>query len=151
MATRIIRIALLLSTALVVSCAAPTAVPTQSAPSLAPSPAPTIPASQTLVDDNANGKSITIQTGARLKLVLHSTYWEIQGSSDPKILIQLGEPRVVADTTVRIPGTGAGTVSVEFQAIAPGNVDITASRTACGEALRCAPDQASFKVTVTIR
>jgi hypothetical protein len=150
MATRVLRI-VLLSTALVVSCTAPTAAPTQPAPPLAPSPAPIVPASQTLVDDNANGKSIPIQTGARLKLVLHSTYWEIQGSSDPKILTQLGEPLVVADTTVRIPGSGAGTVSVEFQAIAPGTVNITASRTACGEALRCAPDQASFKVTVTVR
>ncbi len=143
MTHRIFAAGLLIATALVVSCAAPTAVPTQ--------PAPTAPASQTQVEDNANGKNITIQTGARLTLVLHSTYWNIQGSSNPKILVQLGEPLVVADTTVRIPGMGAGTVSVEFQALAPGNAELTASRTACGEAMPCTKDQASFKVTVTVR
>lgn len=142
MAHRKFVVVLSLATALVVACAAPT---------LAPSPTPTVPARLTLIEESVNGKSITIQTGAKLQLALHSTYWQIQGSSDSNILRPLGDPIIAPDPTVRIPGMGAGTVSIEFLALAPGRADIAASRTACGEAMPCAPAQASFKVTVTVR
>jgi hypothetical protein len=106
------------------------------------------------VTENENGKTITVSPGTLVMVILQSTYWQFQGSSDPKVLRQLGEPKVAPNTPGtpgRIPGLGTGTVSLQFQAVAPGRADITASRTTCGEALLCPENQRSFKTTVIVK
>ena len=102
------------------------------------------------IGDNDKGKAITASIGARIRVVLNSTYWQFDDSASPA-LKQLGAPVVTPDTTVRIPGTGAGTIAVEFQAIALGQANIRATRVTCGEALLCAEDQRVFQVMINIK
>jgi hypothetical protein len=42
-------------------------------------------------------------------------------------------------------------VRADFTALTAGKAVITASRSACGEALRCKPDQTRFIVNVVVR
>jgi hypothetical protein len=42
-------------------------------------------------------------------------------------------------------------VRTSFLALAPGTAVITASRTTCGEALRCTASQRHFSVTIVVR
>ncbi len=102
------------------------------------------------IGDDDKGKSFTASVGAHIQVVLHSTYWQFNDSPSPA-LKQLGPPVVTPDTSVRIPGTGAGTVAVEYQAVAPGQANIQATRVSCGEALLCAQDQRLFQVTIIIK
>jgi len=123
------------------------ATPTSQQPTVAPSSASS---SVIEISDADNGKTFTTPVGARVRIVLHSTYWQFDKVSN-SALKQQGEPIVTPDTTVRIPGTGAGTVTVEFQTVALGQATIKASRTTCGEALLCAENQRSFQVTLIIK
>jgi hypothetical protein len=50
-----------------------------------------------------------------------------------------------------IPGLGCIPVRADFTALSDGKAVITASRSACGEALRCKPDQTQFTVIVVVR
>lgn len=133
------------------ACAAtPTAVST---PSRAIEPTATATgaaAGVTQVSDNENGKTISVKPGGRVRVVLNSTYWTFQGSSDSQTLQPIGEPTVAPDTSVKIPGIGAGTVTLEFQALKAGTAKISASRVSCGEALLCPEDKRSFQVTVVV-
>jgi hypothetical protein len=128
----------------------PTRPATLSVP--APTVVPQTNATPTAVEigDNDKGKTVAASVGAHIRIVLHSTYWQFDDNASP-IIKPLGAPVVTPDMTVRIPGTGAGTVTVEFQAIAPGQVSVRASRVTCGEALLCAEDQRVFQVTINIK
>ena len=50
-----------------------------------------------------------------------------------------------------IPGLGCTPVRADFTALTVGKAVITASRSACGEALRCKPEQTRFTVIVIVR
>ena len=125
-------------------------------PTLSPLPTTTLvspasaPSSIIEIGDDDKGKTLTASVGARIRVVLHSTYWQFADGSSQAIK-QLGDPRVVPDLTVSVPGSGAGTVTVEYQAIAPGQATIQASRTSCGEALLCAEDQRAWQVTIIVK
>jgi hypothetical protein len=47
-----------------------------------------------------------------------------------------------------IPGLGCAPIQMKFT---DARADIKASRTSCGEALRCGPDRTRFTVTVVVR
>lgn len=102
------------------------------------------------ISENENGKTVEAKVNARIRVVLSSTYWTFQGSSDSQVLKAAGEPVVAPDLAGRIPGTGAGTVTLDFQALKAGRAKISASRVSCGEALLCPPDKRSFEVTVVV-
>jgi hypothetical protein len=50
-----------------------------------------------------------------------------------------------------IPGLGCIPIQMKFTARADGRAVIKASRTSCGEALRCGPHHTRFTVTVVVR
>jgi hypothetical protein len=110
------------------------------------------PAHTVTVDEAANGTTVTLARGDRLKVVLHSTYWQFAAVSDPAVLTAEGAPRTGPGTSCpTFPGSGCGTVTVTFTAARAGHAVVTAGRTSCGEAMGCPPSQSQFRVTVHVR
>ena len=103
------------------------------------------------LNEGDNDTTITIHPNDQVKVTLLSTYWQFQKLDNEKIIKQLGDPIYnAAALGTTVPGSGVGTVVVEYQAVAVGQAQISASRTSCGEALRCTPDQQSYKVTINV-
>jgi hypothetical protein len=103
--------------------------------------------------DNSNGKTMRVSVGERLDLILASDYWNVDPSSSPAVLRQDGATSYLARPSdcPTIPGLGCIPEQTSFTALAPGTVVITASRTSCGEAMACRPDQRHFRLTVIVR
>ena len=106
-----------------------------------------------VVRDNANGKAVSARAGDRIELILSSSYWHVTGNSAPRVLRQDGPPTLLPrpSSCPGIPGLGCVPVRADFTALTDGKAVITASRSACGEALRCKPDQTRFTVIVVVR
>ena len=106
-----------------------------------------------VVRDDANGKAVSARAGDRIELILSSSYWHVTGSSAPSVLRQDGPPVLLArpSSCPDIPGLGCTPVRADFTALTDGKAVITARRSACGEALRCKPDQTRFTVIVVVR
>ena len=106
-----------------------------------------------VVHDDANGKAVSTRTGDRIELILSSSYWRVTGSSVPSVLRQDGAPVLLSrpKSCPDIPGLGCIPVRADFTALTDGKAVITAERSACGEALRCKPDQTRFTVIVDVR
>jgi hypothetical protein len=106
-----------------------------------------------VVRDNANGKAVSARAGDRIGLILSSSYWHVTGSSAPSVLRQDGPPALLPrpSSCPDIPGLGCTPVRANFTAVTSGKAVITASRSTCGEALRCKPDQTRFAVIVVVR
>jgi hypothetical protein len=105
----------------------------------------------THVDEHANHHTVTVANGAALVLTLHSTYWQIQPSSDPSVLQLEAPPQPSAQPSGCVPGAGCGTVQATFEATAPGTANVTATRTSCGEALGCTGASGRYTVTVNVQ
>ena len=105
-----------------------------------------------VVRDDANGKAVSATAGDRIELILSSSYWHVTGSSAPSVLRQDGPPVLLSRPRrcPEIPGLGCAPVRADFTALTDGKAVITASRSACGEALRCKPDQRRFTVIVVV-
>jgi len=103
--------------------------------------------------DNSNGKTVRVSVGDRLDLILASDYWNVDPSSSPAVLRQDGETTYLAPPSECQPTSGMGCVpeQTSFTALARGTAVIMASRTSCGEALACSPDQSRFRLTVIVR
>jgi predicted secreted protein len=119
---------------------------TTTTPATTTSPA----AGTTTLTDADNGRTVALRVGERLRVVLASTYWELQPSSDPTVLQADGQPVVAPQRNGCVVGQGCGTVTAEFTAHAPGSATVTATRTTCGEALACAPADRRYQVVVTV-
>ncbi len=100
------------------------------------------------VTDRDKGKTVTLHVGDRLKVVLASTYWTILGGS-PTVLLA-GKQVTTPSRNVCVPGGGCGTASETFTAHGKGRSTVNASRTSCGEALRCTGGKGEFSVTVVV-
>lgn len=103
--------------------------------------------------DNANGKTVSLRTGDSLRLILSSSYWNVAGSSAARVLRQDGATVLLArpSSCPDIAGLGCTPISTLFKALAPGKAVIKASRTSCGEALRCVGKRATrFTLTVVV-
>jgi len=111
------------------------------------------PGALTVSSDHANGRTLHVKVGERLNLILSSAYWQVRGSSAPAVLRQDGAatPLPRPSTCPKLPGLGCVPVRTTFLALAPGTAVISASRTTCGEALRCAASQRHFRVTIVVR
>lgn len=96
----------------------------------------------------ANGQTVTVAKGREVTITLDSTYWTFQGSSNTAVLQQSGS--AVVSPASCVPGGGCGTVTAHFRAMGPGRAVVTASRTSCGEALACGPDQSTYQITVVV-
>jgi hypothetical protein len=105
-----------------------------------------------VVSESANGTSLTVNRGADVIVTLHNTYWMFKQVSAPKVLVEVAaETKAGPPGSPGVPGSGDGTVRETYQARAAGTAVITASRTTCGEALRCTPAQSSYRITVLVR
>ena len=106
-----------------------------------------------VVRNDANGKAVSARAGDRIELILSSSYWHVTGTSAPGVLRQNGPPVLLSRPSgcPAIPGLGCTPVRADFTARTDGKAVITASRSACGEALRCQPGQTRFTVTVVVR
>jgi hypothetical protein len=103
------------------------------------------------VGDGDNGRTLTVPVGSTVTLVLASTYWQVQGSSDPAVLSLVTGPTASgAGMTACVPGAGCGTVTAVFGALASGKASITAARTTCGEAMRCTGSAGAYTVTLVV-
>ncbi|SOB85834.1 hypothetical protein [Streptomyces sp. 1331.2] len=117
-------------------------------PAAPSSPAVPSPAVVT-VDEHADHTTVKAAVGSTVSVGLHSTYWSAATSSAPDVLAPSGTPTTAPSPSCR-PGGGCGTVTTTFTAHAPGTARLTATRTICGEALQCPPEQGSYEVTVEV-
>ncbi|MER7674545.1 hypothetical protein ABTY61_39630 [Kitasatospora sp. NPDC096128] len=108
----------------------------------------TTPAAVT-ADEKADRTTVKVAVGATVSVELHATYWSAATSSAPDVLSPAGAPTTVPSPSCR-PGGGCGTVTTSFTARTAGTAHLTASRTVCGEALNCSPDQRIYDVTIEV-
>jgi hypothetical protein len=102
-----------------------------------------------------NGHAITLHSGQRLQVILHSTFWTFDAGTDTSVLARQGDTQYHPGTRGKggcpsFPGSGCGTAIQTYQADGPGTSTITASRTSCGEVLMCSPDMTTWSVDVTV-
>ena len=115
-----------------------------------PAVSPTASSKQDItVSESDDGRTLHVSVGQRVVLLLHSTYWMIDGSSDPAAIQPDGDA-TASPAPGCVPGAGCGTVSEVFVAVRPGVATLRASRTSCGEALACTDGQGSFAVSLTV-
>jgi len=103
------------------------------------------------VGDSSDGQTVHIHVDDVLKVTLDSTLWTFAPSSDPSILEVVGEQTVIPDPKGSCyPGSGCGVTTGWYKAMRAGNADITATRTSCGEAMRCTGDRGVYRVKVVV-
>jgi hypothetical protein len=103
-----------------------------------------------LVGDRADGHTVTLMSGQRLRVVLSSTYWQFDRATNNSVLRPGGQPRVESESTSCVPGGGCGTVTATFIAAARGSAEIVAHRSSCGEAMGCTGDTGRFRLHVVV-
>jgi hypothetical protein len=108
------------------------------------------PAALKLTEADNGGTVAVLGTGGNVTLELGSTYWNVHDSSNPSVLRLAGEPVVKPKLQGCVPGGGCGTVTARFKVAGPGTTTITATRTSCGEALRCTGNAGSYQVRVNV-
>ena len=138
----------------VTTTAAPTANPssTSTPDTLRPSSPSTVNANgaaTVTATDKDKGATIPAKVGDRVNVVLASTYWNFAAVSDASVLKIVGAP-VPAPRPGCVPGSGCGTVTASYDAIAPGTAVVSASRTSCGEAMGCSAAAGSYRVTINV-
>jgi hypothetical protein len=99
-----------------------------------------------------NGHTVRVSRGTTIDVVLHSTYWAFTPLAGSGVLRPKGAQETGAPPPGNgcVAGQGCGTVTAVFTAVGKGTVSIRASRTACGEALRCSPADGAFAVTIIV-
>lgn len=125
----------------------PSATSTATGPT---SPGSTATPEPITLDEHAEGTTVRVHTGTTVVIRLHSTYWSVPASSDPRVLAPTAGGGVSPGATCRPLGGGCGESATHFLAQRPGTVHITASRAICGEAMRCPPGQSAYDVTVVV-
>ena len=112
-------------------------------------------ASVVTLNEFSNGHTVTVNPGQHVTLVLHSTYWSIAAPRTSRPLPQVGSavylPRLPSTKGGCVAGQGCGTVTVHYVASAPGVAHLHASRTSCGEALRCTAALSNWTATIRVR
>jgi hypothetical protein len=101
------------------------------------------------VSDARDGGTVGLHLGQRLRVVLHSTYWEFKAVGDPAVLHLTATP-AVAPKGGCVPGQGCGTVTAVYVARALGRTTVKAARTSCGEAMGCTGGAGGYTLTVVV-
>ncbi len=108
-----------------------------------------------VLSESSNGRTIAVNPGAHLTLTLHSAYWSVIRLPKQTTVIELGKTTTVGvlpgATSGCVAGQGCGTVTARFVAGGSGRVRLRATRTSCGEALRCTPSQSLWTVVIRVR
>ena len=100
--------------------------------------------------DRDNGRTIGLRLGQRLRVVLSSTYWMFQASSNPTVLRPDGRVRVTPRQGC-VAGAGCGTAAATYLGVGPGGARVRATRTSCGEAMGCTEATSRFSLQVLVR
>lgn len=105
-----------------------------------------------VVTDGSNGTTLTLHKGDTLDVQLHSTYWKIATPRQGHVLTLLDRVVHAEPPSSRrcLAGMGCGTVVATFRAQHTGDVEVVASRTTCGEALRCTSAQSHYELAVDV-
>jgi hypothetical protein len=108
-------------------------------------------ASSVALSESNNGKVVAIAKGSHFSVTLHTTYWSIHTVSN-HVVTQIGKTVVKGSLgNACAPGQGCGTVTATYVANKVGTVRLTASRTTCGEALKCSTSQSHWTVVVRVK
>ena len=103
-----------------------------------------------VVGDQDNGHTVSLRSGERLEVVLASTYWQVDGSSNANVSRPTAPPTVRPQVTGCAVGGGCGTVTALFDAVGPGRADVSAKRTSCDEAMSCTGSLGFYRVTAVV-
>jgi hypothetical protein len=115
-----------------------------------PSPGSTPEAGLIVATDSDNGKTFELHVGDRLEVKLGSTYWNFNESSDLSVLRLAGPMAISPRPNGCVPGGGCGLAIASFAAVGTGSADVTASRSSCGEAMRCVGNAGSYRLSVVV-
>jgi len=105
-----------------------------------------------VLNENSANKTYAIKLGSTFHLVLHSTYWSLTPIITSAPIKLLGDPVPTLDASApgNPPGMGKGTLEWALKAVRVGNFSLKATRTSCGEALRCTDSQSNYLVKIKI-
>jgi hypothetical protein len=135
------------------NAASPAATPASPAATSPPAAAAPTAAAKVVVDEHSNGRAVHVAAGTTVVVVLHNTYWHFGPPPAGGMLAEVGQPSAAPRRPGAggcMPGMGCGTVTATFRAVGAGTAVIRASRTTCGEALRCRAGQGRFAVTIVV-
>ena len=100
-------------------------------------------------------KTVIVKLGSKVELSLHSMYWQLAVPAKSSSLTSKGAPILKpifpgpsAPAGCRIAGSGCGTQTWVFTATKIGITHLVATRTTCGEAMKCTGANGRFVVTV---
>ena len=100
-----------------------------------------------------SGKTVTLHVGGTVHVALDSTYWTFQPAAAPQML-KLDRTALVPPSPGTcahpVPGSGCGTETADFTALATGQTSVMATRVNCGEAMRCTGANGHFEVQIVI-
>jgi hypothetical protein len=103
-----------------------------------------------MLDEHANQSIVRVVVGNRVELLLHSSYWANFASSQSAVVRADGPVRMMPTTQHCVPGGGCQPVLATFTALTAGTAVLSASRTSCGEALRCSRANSQYHVTIVV-
>jgi hypothetical protein len=107
------------------------------------------PAARTrTASEETNHHTITVRRGSTVAILLHSTYWTIHAPAG-HTLTATGAQVTTPDPKC-IPGVGCGTTQRTFRATRVGSTRLHATRTSCGEIMRCTGTTGQFDLTVVV-
>jgi hypothetical protein len=98
-----------------------------------------------------DGRTVHVSVGQTIKLRLKSTYWQVAKGQPDAVLRTVGRQTRPTRSHSCVPGQGCGVVTAAFVARHPGKGVIAASRTSCGEAMRCSAAQGTYRVRVVVQ
>lgn len=101
------------------------------------------------IGDARDGGTVSLRVGQKLRVVLHSTYWEFKPVATPLVLRAASAPQV-APKSGCVPGQGCGTVTELYVARSVGRATVKAARTSCGEAMGCTAAAGEYSVLVVV-
>jgi hypothetical protein len=119
------------------------------APATTPTSRP-VPAVVVHASEPEDATSVDVVVGARVTVLLHSTYWTIDSPSPPGVLGVTAGSVVTPELGGCVRGQGCGTVSMTFVAAGRGTTTVSAHRIVCGEALACAPAESTWRIVVRV-
>lgn len=109
-----------------------------------------------LNETNLNQR-ISVKVGSHLSLTLHSMYWQLSALKVGSSIKTKGTvyqraiiPGASAPAGCRIAGMGCGIQIWNFTATKVGTTAIIATRTTCGEAMRCIGTHGRYTVQVKV-
>ena len=105
-----------------------------------------------VLNENSANKTYAIKVGTSFHLVLHSTYWSLTPLPASAPIKSLGDPVAAlgSNSPSNPPGMGTGSLDWALKAVRVGKFSLQATRTSCGEALRCTDSQSKYLVNIKI-